>query len=81
MFVSCAVSVILVIYVLKMVQKFLANISAAHEILELISYLLYQLHCCTLPDKRCLSPGMCLYQVMMTLLFLNDIANETESTQ
>ena len=23
-----------------------------------ISYLSYQLHCCTLPDKRCLSHGM-----------------------
>ena len=28
-----------------------------------------------LPDKRCLSHGMCLYQVMMTLYFLNDVAN------
>ena len=25
-----------------------------------------------LPDKRCLSHGICLYQVMMTLYFLND---------
>ena len=25
--------------------------------------------------------GMCLYQVMMTLLFLNDITNDAESTQ
>ena len=24
-----------------------------------------------LPDKRCLSHGMCLFQVMMTLHFLN----------
>ena len=36
---------------------------------------------CTLPDKHCLSHGMCLYQVMMTLHFLNDVANEAESTQ
>ena len=34
-----------------------------------------------LPDKRCLSHGMCLYKVMMTLHFLNDAANDTESTQ
>ena len=34
-----------------------------------------------LPDKRCLSHGMCLYQVMMTLHFLNDIANEAELTE
>ena len=34
-----------------------------------------------LPDKRCLSHGMCLYQVMMTLLFLNDVANDAESIQ
>ena len=25
--------------------------------------------------------GMCLYQVMVTLHFLNDVANDTESTQ
>ena len=30
---------------------------------------------CTLPDKRCTSHGMCLYQVMMTLHFLNDVVN------
>ena len=34
-----------------------------------------------LPDKRCLSHGMCLYQVMMTLHFLNDGANDPESPQ
>ena len=26
-----------------------------------ISYLSYYLHCCTTPDKRCLSHDMCLY--------------------
>ena len=31
--------------------------------------------------KRCLSHGMCLYQVMMTLYFLNDVANDAELTQ
>ena len=41
----------------------------------------YKLHCCTLPDKRCLSHGMFLYQVMMTLHFLNDVANDAESIQ
>ena len=46
-----------------------------------ITYLSYQLHRCMLPDKHCLSHGMCLYQVMMTLHFLNDVANEAESTQ
>ena len=39
-----------------------------------ISYLSYYLHWQTLPDKRWLSHGMCLYQVMMTLHFLNDVA-------
>ena len=34
-----------------------------------------------LPDKHCLSHGMCLYQVMMTLQFLNDVASEAESIQ
>ena len=46
-----------------------------------ISHLSYYLHSFTLPDKRCLSHGTCLYQVMMTLHFLNDVANDTESTQ
>ena len=32
-------------------------------------------------DKRCLSHGMCLYQVMVTVHFLNDVANDAESTQ
>ena len=34
-----------------------------------------------LPDKRFLSHGMCLYQVMMMVHFLNDIANDAESTK
>ena len=34
-----------------------------------------------LPDKRCLSHGMCFYQVMMELHFLSDVANDAESTQ
>ena len=34
-----------------------------------------------LPDHHDLSHGMCLYQVMMTLHFLNDVANDAESTQ
>ena len=36
---------------------------------------------CTLPDKRCLSHGMCLYQVMMMSHVLNDVANDAGSTQ
>ena len=32
-------------------------------------------------DKRWLSHDMCLYQVMMTLHFLNDVANDPELTQ
>ena len=39
------------------------------------------MHFCTLPDKRCLSHGMCLYQVMMTLHVLSDAANDADSTQ
>ena len=39
------------------------------------------MHCCTLPDKRCQSHGMCFYQVMMTLHFLNDVANEAGSSK
>ena len=34
-----------------------------------------------LHDKHCLSHSMCLYQVMISLHFLNDVANDTESTQ
>ena len=29
---------------------------------------------------RCLAHGMCLYQVMVTLHFLNDVADDAEST-
>ena len=48
--------------------------------LYFISKLAYKMRCCTLPDKRCLSHGMCLYQVMMTLHFLNDVAYDAKST-
>ena len=34
-----------------------------------------------LPEKHGLSHDMCLYQVIMTLQFLNDVANDTESIQ
>ena len=39
------------------------------------------MHCCMLPGKRCLSHGIGLYQVMMTLHFLNDFTNDAESIQ
>ena len=48
---------------------------------KFISYLAYQLHYCTLSDKRCLSQGMYLNQVMMSLHLLNDVANDAESKQ
>ena len=41
-----------------------------------ISYHSYYLYCCMLPDKCYLSDGMRLYQVMMTLHFFNDVAND-----
>ena len=46
-----------------------------------ISYLSYKLHCCKLLDKYCLSHSLYLYQVMLTLHFLNDVANDAESTK
>ena len=33
-----------------------------------------------LPDKHFISQGMCLYQVMLMLHFLNEVTNEAEST-
>ena len=39
------------------------------------------MRCCTFPDQRCLSHGMCLYQVMITLHILNDVAYDAESTK
>ena len=39
-------------------------------------FIIYQL-----PVARCLINGVCLYQVMMTLDFLKDVANDTKSTQ
>ena len=48
---------------------------------NIIVYLSVTIHIkCTLPDK-CLSQGMCTCQAMMTLHFLNDVANDTESAQ
>ena len=49
--------------------------------MSFISYHFNQLQRCMLPDKRCLSHRMCLYQVMMTLHFLNDVAKDAKSTQ
>ena len=43
------------------------------------SYYINYLHCRTLPGKRCLSHGMCLYLITMALHFLNDVANDAES--
>ena len=39
------------------------------------------MHCCALPDKLCLSQDMCLYQVMVMLYFLIDVANDAKLTQ
>ena len=39
-----------------------------------------KMQCCTLPDKRNLSHSICLNQFVMTLHFLNDAANDAEST-
>ena len=48
-----------------------------YQLPRIVTALLY-----TLPDKRCLSHGMCLYHAMiMTLHFLNDVTNDAESTQ
>ena len=59
----------------------MSNANPHKYVYSVISYIAYKMHCCTLPDKRCLSHGMCLYQVMMTLHFFNDIAYDPESTQ
>ena len=45
-----------------------------------ISYRSYNCSATRWPDKRCLSHGMCLYQVIMTLHFLNDVVNDFKST-
>ena len=37
---------------------YLQHLRGKEKIFEFISYLSYQLHCCTLPDKRCLSHCM-----------------------
>ena len=69
---------------LKYCAKLLAHLSLSNKykinwpFFDFISYLV---HCCTLPDKRCLSYRMCLYQVMTALHFFNDVANDAESTQ
>ena len=40
----------------------------SNELNTFVSYLSYQLHCCTLPEKRCLSHGM----LSLSGHFLND---------
>ena len=45
-----------------------------------ISYRSYQLHCCSLPDKRCLSHGMLPLSGHDDVAILNDVANDAEST-
>ena len=57
------------------------NGSLCLRIFVIISYLAYLLHCCTLPDKRCLFHDMYLYKVMMMLHFLTDVDNDAKSTQ
>ena len=49
--------------------------------LSATSHITNVLHYCTLPDKLCLSHGRCLYQAMMTLHFLNNVANDAELIQ
>ena len=49
--------------------------------LLIISYRSYYCIVTRWSDKRCLSHGMCLYQVIMTLHFLNDVVNDIESTR
>ena len=48
--------------------------------LTFISYLSYQLYCCALPDKRCLSHGMLPLSGHDDMAFLNDVAYDAEST-
>ena len=59
-------------------QRRLTEDDSPHWLLTPFYYL--SITCCTLPDKRCLSHGMCLYYVMMTLHFLNEVAKDSEST-
>ena len=64
---------------LRLEYSFLNLRSERYVVFHQLSLIL--MHCCTLPDKLCLSQDMCLYQVMMTLHFLNDLAHDAESTQ
>ena len=50
------------------------------NISQFISYRLFYCIVTRWSDKHCLSHGICLYQVMMTLDFSNDIANDAELT-
>ena len=59
-----------------------SNYMTSRMISVLISYLASHISCIVArgPDKCWLSHGMCLYQVMVTLHFLNDVATGAEST-
>ena len=48
-------------------RLFLTHLPLNQTVIIFISHLSYYIHCCTLPNKRFLSHGKCLYQVMMTL--------------
>ena len=47
----------------------------------LISYRSYYCIVARMPDKHCLSHGMCLNQVIMTLHFLYDVVNDIKLSQ
>ena len=47
--------------------------------LSVTAHIIALLH--VLPDKRCLSHGMCLYQVIITLHLLTDVVNDIESSR
>ena len=65
----------------------ITDIKRSVTIIDVLLYLYLSITChinCIItrsPDRRWLSHGMCLYQAMMTLHFLNDVANDAESTQ
>ena len=58
-----------------------SNFLYGANVIGFISYLSCQLHCCALPDKRCLSHGMLPLSGHDDVALLNDVANDAESTQ
>ena len=69
---------VIVSYNVTELQMFMSQTVCFLIFYQLLLILIALLH--AVLTERCLSHGMCLYQVIMTLHFLNYVVQEVEST-